>query len=49
MPDEIRRLGPHAVIVLQQGQPPFILRRLNYLTDPECTGMFDPNPMHAGR
>ena len=47
MPDEIRRLSERQVVVLQQGQPPYLLQRLDYLTDPELAGLGDPNPMYA--
>ncbi len=45
-PDEIMRLGPTRPIVLIAGEPPWLLDRLNYLTDPAYAGRFDPNPMH---
>ncbi len=45
-PDEIMRLGPTRSIVLIAGEPPWLLDRLNYLTDPAYAGRFDPNPMH---
>lgn len=45
-PDEILRLGPARPIVLVPGEPPYLLDRLNYLTDPGYAGRFDPNPMH---
>lgn len=45
-PDEVTRLGPSDVLILTQGQPPYRLRRLNYLQDPDVGGMWDPNPMH---
>ncbi len=44
MPDEVRRLPPNNVIVLEQGKPAQLLARLNYLTDPEYQGLFDDNP-----
>ena len=28
------------------GEPPFLLDRLDYLTDPAFAGRADPNPMH---
>jgi type IV secretory pathway TraG/TraD family ATPase VirD4 len=46
MPDEIRRLSEQQVIVLQQGQPPYLLQRLDYLRDPELAGLGDANPMY---
>ena len=45
-PDEIMRLGPTRPIVLIAGEPPWLLDRLDYRTDPACAGRFDPNPMH---
>jgi putative transposase len=46
-PDEIMRLGPTKPIILIAGEPPYLLDRVNYLTDPAYAGRFDPNPMHA--
>jgi type IV secretion system protein VirD4 len=40
------RLGPTRPIVIIAGEPPWLLDRLNYLTDPAYAGRFDPNPMH---
>ena len=40
------RLGPTRPIVLTAGETPFLLKRINYLTDPAYAGRFDPNPMH---
>ena len=45
-PDEIMRLGPTRPIVLVAGEPPYLLDRIGYLTDPAYAGRFDPNPMH---
>jgi type IV secretion system protein VirD4 len=45
-PDEIRRLGPARPIVMIAGEPPYLLDRLDYRSDPACVGHFDPNPMH---
>ena len=45
-PDEIMRLGPTRPIVLIAGEPPYLLDRIGYLTDPAYAGRFDPNPMH---
>jgi type IV secretory pathway TraG/TraD family ATPase VirD4 len=45
-PDEVMRQGPNRPIVLIQGERPYILARLNYLTDSEYTGLADPNPFH---
>ena len=47
MPDEIRRLSAGEVIVLQQGEPPYHLQRLDYLRDPELAGLGAGNPMYA--
>ena len=48
-PDEIRRLDPETVIVLDQGRPPVKLHRMNYLVDSVFAGRFDDNPMHRKR
>ncbi len=45
-PDEIMRLGPSKPIVMVSGEPPYLLDRVSYLTDPAYAGQFDPNPMH---
>jgi type IV secretory pathway TraG/TraD family ATPase VirD4 len=45
-PDEVMRLGPARPIVMIAGEPPYLLDRINYLTDPAYAGRFDPNPMH---
>jgi len=45
-PDEIMRLGPARPIVMISGEPPFLLDRLDYRTDPAFAGRADPNPMH---
>ena len=45
-PDEVMRLGPTRPIVMIAGEPPYLLDRINYLTDPAYAGRFDPNPMH---
>jgi type IV secretory pathway TraG/TraD family ATPase VirD4 len=47
MPDEIRRLPPERVIVLEQGKQAMFLERLDYLHDPELAGLGDPNPMYG--
>jgi type IV secretion system protein VirD4 len=47
MPDEIRRMSADQVIVLQQGQPPYRLQRLDYLHDRESAGLAGANPMYA--
>ncbi|MBK5204277.1 MAG: type IV secretory system conjugative DNA transfer family protein [Polaromonas sp.] len=46
-PDEVMRLGPERPIVLVKGEYPYVLARLNYLTDPEYVGRADANPYHA--
>jgi type IV secretory pathway TraG/TraD family ATPase VirD4 len=48
-PDEVMRLGPTRPIVMIAGEPPYLLTRINYLTDPAYAGRFDPNPMHLPR
>jgi type IV secretory pathway TraG/TraD family ATPase VirD4 len=45
-PDEIMRLGPTRPIVMIAGEPPYLLDRLDYRSDPACAGRDDPNPMH---
>jgi hypothetical protein len=45
-PDEIMRVGPDRPIVMIAGEPPWLLDRIDYLTDPAYAGRFDPNPMH---
>ena len=45
-PDEIRRLSTRQVLVFEQGQPPYMLQRLDYRADAECRGLADVNPMH---
>ncbi|NKB80141.1 type IV secretory system conjugative DNA transfer family protein [Ochrobactrum daejeonense] len=40
-PDEVMRLPNDVEIVQVQGEAPYTLRRLNYLTDPEYAGRFD--------
>lgn len=42
--DEITRLPREKEIVLIAGETPYFLDRLNYLTDGEYAGLFDPNP-----
>ena len=48
-PDEIMRLGPTRPIVMISGEAPYLLDRLNYLTDAPYAGRFDLNPMHAAQ
>jgi type IV secretory pathway TraG/TraD family ATPase VirD4 len=45
-PDEVMRLGPTRPIVMMSGEAPYLLDRLNYLTDAPYADRFDPNPMH---
>lgn len=45
-PDEVMRLGPERPVVLIGGEPPYLLKRLNYLTDAGFEGAYDPNPYH---
>lgn len=42
--DEVMRLPREHEIVLINGEAPWLLTRLNYLTDPEYAGRFDANP-----
>jgi type IV secretion system protein VirD4 len=44
-PDEVMRQGPNPIVLIQ-GEPPYQLARLNYLTDADYAGTFDPNPYH---
>jgi len=46
-PDEVMRLGPEKPIVLVKGEYPYLLARLNYLSDSEYRGRFDANPYHS--
>jgi type IV secretion system protein VirD4 len=46
-PDEVMRLGAAQPIVMAAGEPPYLLDRINYLTDAPYAGRFDPNPMHS--
>ena len=46
-PDEIKRLGPTRPIVMISGEPPYLLDRLDYRTDPVFAGRAEPNPMHS--
>lgn len=46
-PDEVMRLGPERPIVLLNGEYPYLLTRLNYLTDAEYVGKADANPYHS--
>lgn len=44
--DEVMRHGSARPIVLIQGERPYSLERLNYLSDPEYLGLADANPFH---
>jgi type IV secretion system protein VirD4 len=46
-PDEVLRLGPEKPIVMPSGEAPYLLERINYLTDSPYAGRFNENPMHA--
>ena len=46
-PDEVTRLRLERHIVMISGEPPYLLSRINYPTDPAYVGRFDANPMHA--
>jgi type IV secretion system protein VirD4 len=46
-PDEVMRLGPTRPIVMISGEAPYLLDRINYLTDAPYAGRFDPKPMHT--
>lgn len=44
--DEIKELGEEVILAFYRGQKPMLLKRLNYLKDPQWKGMFERNPMH---
>lgn len=46
-PDEVMRLGSERSLVLVKGEYPYLLTRLNYLSDPEYVGLAAANPYHA--
>nr|WP_238396122.1 type IV secretory system conjugative DNA transfer family protein [Xanthomonas fragariae] len=46
-PDEVMRMGPERPLVLVKGEYPYLLDRINYLTDAEYVGRADPNPYHG--
>lgn len=46
-PDEVMRMSPENPIVFVPAEPPYYLKRLNYLTDPGCAGQFDANPFYS--
>jgi type IV secretion system protein VirD4 len=45
-PDEVRRMDRNDELLFLKGADPLLARRLNYLTDVEFRGQFDPNPQH---
>ena len=45
-PDEVRRMNRNDELLFLKGSDPLLARRLNYLTDVEFRGQFDPNPQH---
>lgn len=46
LPDEVRRMDRRDELLFLKGSDPIVARRLNYLTDEEFRGQFDPNPQH---
>jgi type IV secretion system protein VirD4 len=44
--DEVRRMDRNDELLFLKGTEPLLARRLNYLTDLEFRGQFDPNPQH---
>lgn len=46
-PDEVMRLKPEFPLIFIQGEAPYQIGRLNYLTDPDCAGQFDANPFYS--
>lgn len=44
-PDEVMRLGAEPIVMIN-GEPPYLLGRLSYLTDPKYKDQFDANPYH---
>ncbi|MBG6346227.1 type IV secretory system conjugative DNA transfer family protein [Pseudomonas aeruginosa] len=46
-PDEVIRLGPLQPLVFVPGEPPYKLRRLDYLSDPAYSAKAQPNPYHG--
>lgn len=46
-PDEVIRLGPQQPLVFVPGEPPYKLRRLDYLSDPAYSAKAQPNPYHG--
>jgi type IV secretion system protein VirD4 len=48
-PDEVMRLGPTRPLILIAGEPPYLLDRVNYLTDPDYSGGSIPTPCTRSR
>jgi type IV secretion system protein VirD4 len=46
-PDEVLRLGPTRPIVMISGEAPYLLDRINYLSDEVYAGRFGENPQHV--
>jgi type IV secretion system protein VirD4 len=46
LPDEVRRLGPEKQLLFVKGSNPVLADRVNYLRDPEFTGLYSENPMY---
>src|SRR5258708_35559593 len=47
LPDEVRRLPAEWELLFVKGSDPLLVRRLNYLTDPDFAGRAAPNPLYA--
>jgi type IV secretion system protein VirD4 len=45
-PDEVMRLPSDDVLVFTRGEDAYKLKRVNYLTDEDFSGLFKDNPMH---
>ena len=45
-PSEGIQLGRGGAVIIESGQRPIQLERLNYLNDSEYKGKYDDNPMH---
>ena len=46
---DIRNVARHEQILVLNGQKPVRAKRLDYLTDRQFHGSFDPNPLYGGR
>jgi type IV secretion system protein VirD4 len=46
-PEAVMQLAADEQLLLMDGGRSFRCRRINYLDDPLCRGLADPNPMHA--